>query len=148
MKVSDIIEGQTLISARRDASLGEVADTMTAHRVTGVPIVDEWGVLCGLVTAATLAEIARGHSALPSEASWMPAAPHVEPSLPWRALAASAVMTSDLCTVMHDADITEAAKAMSNRGVHRAVVLGKDRNVMGVLSALDFVVLVAEGKLR
>lgn len=147
MKVSEVIVGQELISARLDAPLGEVADVMSAKRVTGVPIVDEWGVLCGLVTAATLAEITRGGSSLPADTSWSPAHEATSTQFAWRKLEASAVMTTDLCTVMHDADLVDAAKAMSNRGVHRAVVLGKDRNVVGVLSALDFVVLVAEGKL-
>lgn len=147
VKVSEVIAGQELITARLATPLGEVADLMSRHRVTGIPIVDEWGALCGLVTAATLAQLTRGTGSLPQDQSWGPAQPAAEPHFPWRELEASDVMTTDLVTVMHDAGLRDAARAMSNRGVHRAVVLGKDRNVMGVLSALDFVLLVAEGKL-
>ena len=151
MKVSEIIAGQKLITARMDTRLGEIAEQMGTHHITGVPIVDDWGALAGLVTASTLMDLARAWSpstSIPSDATWGPVFSAAAPTFPWQKLLASDVMTSDICSVMHDADLPVAAKAMVNRGVHRAVVLGKDRNVLGVLSALDVVLLVAEGKLR
>jgi len=53
-------------------------------------------------------------------------------------------MVSDLVTVNDDASVRDAARALINAEVHRAVVLGPDRNVCGIVSAMDFTRLVAE----
>ena len=39
MKVSDVIAGQKLVTARIDADVGTVAELMRTHHVHGVPIV-------------------------------------------------------------------------------------------------------------
>ena len=150
MKVSDVVSGQHLLTAELATPIGDIADLMKKHHVTGIPIVDEWGALAGLVTASMVTDLARAWaprtSDVPMDPGWHPTS---GPSLafPWTALKARDVMTSDLCTVMHDHDVSEAARAITDRGVHRAIVLGKDRNVMGVISSLDFVRLVADRKL-
>jgi CBS domain-containing protein len=150
MKISDVIHGQKLVTARMSTPAGEIADLMRSHHVTGIPIVDDWGVLAGLVTSSMVMDLARAWAPRPGE---LPLDPDWHGSsersfaFPWTKLKAEDVMTSNLCTVMGDDDLAAAAKAMMHRGVHRAVVLGKDRNVAGVLSSLDFVRLAAEGKL-
>lgn len=150
MKVADVIQGQHLLTAELGTPIGVIADLMKEHHVTGVPIVDEWGALAGLVTSSMVLELARAWAPkvheVPMDPGWHPTS---GPTLafPWTALKARDVMTSDLCTVMHDHDLSEAAQGMITRGVHRAIVLGKDRNVLGVISSLDFVRMAAEGKL-
>lgn len=150
MKVADVIQGQELVTAGMSTPVGQIAELMRKHSVTGVPIVDDWNVLAGLVTSSIVLELARVWAPRPGEvpldAGWHPAGAAV-PTFPWTHLKAKDVMTSDLCTVMVDDDLQEAARAMVNRGVHRAIVLGKDRNVKGILSSLDFVRLCAEGVL-
>jgi CBS domain-containing protein len=152
MKVSDVISGQHLVTSRLDSRVGEIAELMKAHRVTGVPVVDEWGALAGLVTSSIVMELARAwspaHHDMPLDHGWGTPQDHPAPLVSWTQLRAADVMTSDLVTVMHDHDVVEAAQAMMNRGVHRVVVLGKDRNVVGVLSAMDFARLVATGTLK
>jgi len=151
MKVSDVIAGQKLITARLDADVGHVAELMRAHHVHGVPIVDEWGALAGLVSATQILDLARawsGSADVPGDGSWSPAQRAVGPAFPWQKLLAKDIMTSDLVTVTHDEDLVDAARALVNRNVHRAIVLGADRNVKGVISSLDFATLVAEGKFK
>lgn len=151
MKVSDVIKEQDLVTAGLDTEAGALSELMKTHRVTGVPIVDDWGVIAGLVTSSIILDLARAWAPhpteMPVEKAWISKA-SAGPAFPWTKLRAKDVMTSDLCTVMHDDDIVEAARAMVNEDVHRAVVLGKDRNVMGVISSLDFVRLAAEGRLK
>lgn len=152
MKVSEVVAGQRLVSARLDTRVGEVAELMKTHHVTGVPVVDEWGAIAGLVTSSIVMDLARAWAPnqhdMPLDHGWASSKERPTPLMSWTHLKAGDVMTSDLVTVMHDHDITEAARAMTQRGVHRVVVLGKDRNVMGVLSSMDFARLVAEGKLK
>lgn len=148
MKVKDLIEGQVVVTAELDDSLQHVADLMQEHHVSGVPIVDEWGGLAGLVAASDIVRLAspKSHHAveLPVDPSWSPAQHTVEHDPGWRLVKARDVMVSDLCTVAEDDEVHRAARSMTKRGVHRAVVLAQDRNVCGILSTLDLAQLVAE----
>ena len=150
MKVSDVLSGQKLVTAELATPIGDISELMRSHHVTGVPIVDEWGALAGLVTSHMVLDLARAWAPhprdMPTDTGWHPTSGG-GPAFPWTGLRAKDVMTSDLCTVMHDDDLGDAARAMVNRGVHRAIVLGKDRNVMGILSSLDYVRLAAEGRM-
>ena len=150
MKVNELIQKQDVVTASIDAKLGEIAVIMRDHDVSGVPIVDEWGALCGLVTATDVLRRASPGPCreleLPLDASWSPAQHTHEHDPNWVNLSVRECMVSDLVTVDLEDDIREAARSLINRGVHRAVVLGKDRNVHGIISALDFAELVAEGR--
>lgn len=150
MKVKDLVKDQHVVTAPIDSTLGEIAGIMRDADVSGVPVVDEWGALCGLVTATDVVKKAspgRAHDLdLPADAGWSPAQHTHEHDPEWTNLSAKECMVSDLVTVDLDDDVQEAARALINRMVHRAVVLGKDRNVHGILTSLDFTELVAEGK--
>lgn len=150
MRVKDLIPEQRVVTASIDAKLGEIAALMRDEEVSGVPIIDEWGALCGLVTATDIVRKAspgRCHELeLPVDAAWSPAQHTHEHDPNWTELPVRECMVSDLVTIGFEDEVQEAARQLINRGVHRAVVLGEDRNVHGVLSALDFVELVAEGK--
>lgn len=138
MKVQQLIQGQAVVTARIDQTLGEVAALMKERHVSGIPIVDEWGVLSGLVTASTIVEVLRGdHDEALARKSR---------AREWQSIPVREAMVTDLCTVDVDADVQHAARSMAQRRVHRAVVLGKDRNVLGVLSTLDVVQLVCDGR--
>ena len=149
MKVSEVIAGQRVLTVRIDQSMGHAADIMRDHHVTGVPVVDEWGVLAGLVTTGIVGDVMRESAprGLPSDPAWHPATRAVPgAAVDWRNVSVRDVMVTDLCTVNVGDDVRVAAQALINRNVHRAIVLGPDRNVAGVVSALDFTLLVAEGR--
>ena len=147
MNVKELIAGQAVVTARLDQTLGEVAALMARHHVTGVPIVDEWGCLAGLVTVSRIIELAREHGHgldLPLEPSWSPTQRAQGSDGQWHGFAARDAMVSDLVTVTQETSVREAARALLDGQVHRAVVLGPDRNVCGVVSTMDFTRLVAE----
>jgi CBS domain-containing protein len=150
VKVKDLIAEQRVVTASIDATLGHVARIMRDEDVSGVPIVDEWGALSGLVTATDIVRKACPSRDvdldIPLDAAWSPAQHTHEHDPDWREMSVRDCMVSDLCTVDEDDDVREAARALMNREVHRAVVLGKDRNVVGIVSSLDFTELVAEAK--
>lgn len=152
MKVKDLIKDQRVVTAPIDSTLGEIAAVMRDADVSGVPVVDEWGALCGLVTATDVVKRAspsRAHELeLPSDMGWSPTQHTHEHDPEWTSLSARDCMVSDLVTVDLEDDVQDAARALINRMVHRAVVLGTDRNVRGILSTLDLTELVAEGKIQ
>jgi CBS domain-containing protein len=112
-----------------------------------VPVVDEWGSLAGLVTVSRIVELARDHGhglGLPLEPTWSPSQRSKVSDSHWQSLGARDAMVSDLVTVTEGTSVRDAARALLDGQVHRAVVLGEDRNVCGVVSAVDFTRLVAE----
>jgi CBS domain-containing protein len=147
MKVKELIEGQKLITAETHAELGEIASLMALHQVSGIPIVDEWGGLAGLVSGSDLLRLATPQGTASREAAldtgWSPTQRTHEHDPQWQRSTAESIMATELCTVEEDTDIRQAARAMTMRNVHRAVVLGKDRNVTGMLSSMDLTLLLA-----
>lgn len=144
MKVSQLIKGQEVVTVRIDQTLGDVAERIARSHVSGLPVVDEWGVLAGLVTASRIVEVLGGETV--AHAAPKGGHGHAAAARDWRTIPVREVMATDLCTVDEDDEVQHAAHGMTSRHVHRAVVLGKDRNVRGVLSALDVVKLVADGR--
>ena len=56
-------------------------------------------------------------------------------------------MTRRVLALSPDTDVAEAARVMVGRGVHRIIVT-EDEALVGIVSSLDFVRAVAEGKLQ
>ena len=56
-------------------------------------------------------------------------------------------MTRRVVALPTDADVVDAARLMAGQGIHRVIVTEDDR-LVGILSSLDLVRGVAEGKLR
>ena len=136
------------VTAGLDTSLSEVAQLLTTHQVSGLPVVDEWGALAGVVTSTDLMRMASmKHETpreLPLDPSWSPAQHVLAHVQDWGELTARDVMVSDLCTLDVEADVKSVARGMINRNVHRAILLDADRRIAGVVSALDLALYVAE----
>ena len=62
--------------------------------------------------------------------------------IPDETIQAKQVMTKNLMTVSPEMDAREAARLMLDKGIHHLIVL-KDDQVAGMVSAMDFVRLVA-----
>lgn len=57
------------------------------------------------------------------------------------------VMTRAVLAVPPEAGLAEAAKLMVERGIHRLIV-AEDHQLVGIISTMDFVRAVADGRLR
>ncbi len=56
------------------------------------------------------------------------------------------VMTGRMFSLSPDLNVVEAARLMTNRRIHRVIIV-EDGNLEGIVSAMDFVRAVAEGRL-
>jgi CBS domain-containing protein len=111
----------------------EVAERLLAtFRVSGLPVVDGGGRLVGVLSRTdlllgsgpTMKQLVRGRAS---------------------GLRVGELMTSPALTVSLSASLVEAARVMHQEQVHRLVVVDEDGVPIGVLSATDFVRLVADG---
>jgi CBS domain-containing protein len=123
-----------------DATLQDVAALLTAHGISGAPVVDEEGNMIGIISESDLLSEAKRRAALP----------HVAPFglfiVPTEALAriyhhgatllASEVMTKNVTTVPEDMPISRVADLMVNEKINRVPVV-RDGKLVGILTRHD-----------
>lgn len=112
------------------ASVAEAEELMSAHGITGLPVVREDGTLVGVISRTDLGYLTR-----PGVRKLMDC---------WEtALRVREAMTAPAVTVRATASLENAARVMSEHDVHRLVAVDRKGRPVGVLSATDFVHLVA-----
>jgi CBS domain-containing protein len=136
--------------------LRDLEATLTRLRISGVPVTDPSGDLIGVVSRA---DVVRGLTGAGSEAQAILAyyrdvagaepAPGAASQLTGErmdSLRVEDVMATDLLTVAADRPVAEVAKLLVERQVHRVLVTD-GRRLLGLVSSLDVVRAVADGRL-
>jgi CBS domain-containing protein len=120
------------ISVNIDASIEEAERLMHDRGVSGLPVVDIWGHLVGVISRTDVVEDGGIPTAILLRR---------RPS----GLRVGELMTSPAITVSALTDLRDAARLMRDRRIHRLVVVDDADRPVGVLSASDFVALYADG---
>lgn len=115
-----------------DALIEEAERLIRVHHVSGLPVVDQDGVLVGVISQTDLVQLDD---------------PSVR-SLIRRAsvgIRVGEIMSRPPVTVLLTTTLLEAARLMTQQWIHRVVVVDEKGRPLGVLAAMDFVALFAEG---
>jgi CBS domain-containing protein len=135
-------------------TLRDALKLMTENHVTGLPVMDERSRCIGLITASDIlsyqaehAEDSTGSGTTqffdPETQQWEDI-PLLATSLEdFGDVLVSDVMTRDLIWVSRTMPLQEAASRMIKEHVHRVLVLDKESRLYGIISAYDFVRVVA-----
>jgi CBS domain-containing protein len=118
-----------------DAPIEAAERLILDHGVSGLPVVDQGGALVGVVSQTDFMHLAD---------------PDVRSLIHHKAsgIRIGEVMSQPPVTVLLSTPLVEAARKMVVERVHRVVVVDDDQRPLGVLSAMDFVTLFAEGSTR
>ena len=115
-----------VLTCQPDTPVEQVAETMRAHDVSALVVVDGDGYAIGVISRTDLVN-----------------ATFVEPYLRhWRGLAARHLMSSPVISVRADARVEEAGRLIRARQIHRVVVTevcGTRERPVGILSVTDLV---------
>jgi CBS domain-containing protein len=111
------------ISISGTASLAQAAGILDSHKITGLPVLDENGVLVGVLSQTDLVR-ARANQHLVSN---------------WPGLAVERIMTKPALTIAATASLEEAAREMELHRVHRLVVTDATATPIGIISTSDLV---------
>jgi len=115
-----------------DASLEDATRLLHANSITGLPVVDAGGALVGVISQTDMVSVGDGAvgRAIRAQAS---------------GIRVGELMTSPAVTVAMTSKLVDAARIMRDGRVHRLVAVDDVGRPVGVLSAIDFVSLFAEG---
>jgi CBS domain-containing protein len=130
LRVADVMTIDPITVCNED-SVEHAERLMRVNRISGLPVVDAEGDLVGVVSQTDL--LWRGDLPLSVLLRKKPSS-----------LRVGEVMSSPALTVPMTATLTEAARIMRDNRVHRLVAITDDGMAIGVLSAIDFVVLFAD----
>ncbi len=114
-----------------DAHLEDAEGLMRAHDVSSLPVVDGNELLVGVISQSDVLAV-RGMS--------IGAVVRHRPS----GVRVGEVMSSPAITVPLTCSLVEAARRMRDARVHRLVAVADDGRPVGVLSAIDYVGIVAD----
>ncbi len=143
MNAADIMTPDVIV-AHPDTPLDQLVDTMLAHRISGLPIVDN-GIVVGIVSegdllrrAETGTEKPRSHLLALFGSTAADAAAYVRT----HGRRAREIMTTDLTTVGPDTPIAEIADILETKRIRRVpvVVAGK---VLGIVARADLLKALA-----
>ena len=157
VRARDVMETDVL-SVAPSTSLAELSDFLISQRISGVPVVED-GVLVGIVSRSDVVRslsLERSLVGMVAEGTehtdFSPGEAHAQAVLPeslspeLRRRTVRDIMVVDVVTVAPDAEIGEVARVLVDRHLHRVLVT-EGRTVRGVISALDLVQLIADGRL-
>ncbi len=132
-QVSDVMT-TTVVSVTKEASYRHIAEVLTEHHLTAVPVVTPEGRVVGVVSEADLLRKQERHEHAERKPGWQ-----FRPAARTKAEArtAAGLMTSPAVTIGPDALLGTAARVMSEHRVKRLPVVNAVGTLMGIVSRTD-----------
>nr|WP_317429544.1 CBS domain-containing protein [uncultured Mitsuokella sp.] len=144
MLVKDIMT-KNVITVKKDASIREIAQTIVDHDISGLPVVDEEGKVCGIVSEGDLMRKEFAPE-LPDELCILGAVIYYSGLREYQdafrkiaAISAEQLMTKKVVAVHEDDDVSKVAKIMYDKHVKRVPVLDGEKHLLGIVSRRDIV---------
>ena len=132
-----------LVTVTPETSVFDIQRMFVEEEIHGAPVVDDDGVVRGVVSSLDLLRIARDdHDATssyfsqetPYAADWTRVPESLHDRL--RGMTAADAMTRELVSVSPDAPIAEVARVMRDQRIHRVLVL-EAGELVGVITSFD-----------
>jgi len=144
-----------IVTVSPDDTLRDALALMTENHVTGLPVMNGDSRCVGLITSSDILNYEEDRSNDSSESG---TTQFFDPETQqWETVPLSAfgleefgevrvneVMTRDLIWVDRSAPLKQVARRMIDERVHRVLVMDKEANLYGIISAYDLVRVVAE----
>jgi CBS domain-containing protein len=131
LRVADLMTIDPIVVSA-DASIEEAEELMRHHRITGLPVIDLAGRLVGVISQTDLLYLA---------------VPAVQALIRHResGIRVGEVMSTPPVTIEAITTVRDAARRMHEERLHRLVAVDDHGHPTGVIAAMDYVALAAEG---
>ena len=140
MFVQDVMT-RGVLTVRRETPLKDVARTLIDAGIAGAPVVDQDGLVCGVISEADFLIKEQGPTAFRRRSldTWLGERPKVrEQREKLAARTAGEAMSSPAITIAPERPLREAAAIMTGRGVNRLPVV-VDGRLVGIVTRSDLV---------
>jgi CBS domain-containing protein len=140
MKASEVM-AKDVVTVNPQTTVREIAELMTKHRISGVPVIDGGGKLVGIVSETDL--LHRAETGTERRRRWWLGA-FVDSDQLAREYAASHgrsaadIMSTNVITVEADTDLAQVADVLERRNLQRVPVM-RDGKLAGILTKGDLV---------
>jgi CBS domain-containing protein len=141
-----------VISVSEDTSIEDLCGLLYEGRITGAPVVDQEGMLVGIVSKDDVVG-AYFRDRVGDEAAGMKTLLEIgREGAPGgagggRARRVADIMTRDVVTVTEDTPVKEILHTMVTKGIHRVIVV-KEGKVRGIVSAMNVLEALLEDRLK
>ena len=135
-----------VVKTTPDAPLGEAVDLMDLYQVGSLPVVDERGVLCGILSESDVMR-ALLDSSLPLKTLSEAQAEQVLEGAGVSARRVADYMTQPAVSVSEHADAGKAARMLLTSGLKRLPVTDEQDRVVGTLNRIDVIQAVFEDQI-
>jgi CBS domain-containing protein len=136
-----------VFSVRRETPLQEAVTLLSTHHISGLPVVDEQGLLVGELSEKDLMVRESGFEAGPY-VMFLDAVIYLRNPLEWNRqvhqVLGSTVMTAKPHTCSSSTTLPQAARLLNDRRVQRLFVVNEAGDMVGVLTRGDVVRALAE----
>ena len=151
----DIMKRDVIAIGPHD-SLRDALQMMTEHHISGLPVLDKKDKCLGIITASDILFYEQDEAEELSSVGTR-LVPYYDPETQkWHDIEVQGllnelpeidvkeVMSSNVISVKAKDSIKVVASLMRSHQVHRVIVLSEERKVLGIISAFDFVHLIAD----
>jgi CBS domain-containing protein len=133
-----------VVTVKPKTSLSELSGILVKHKISGVPVVDDSGALCGIVTENDLiSQNKRLH--IPTVVSFLDAAIYLESSKKFEqevnrmtATTVEEICSRKVITITEETTIVDIATIMAEQKVHVLPVV-KNGKITGIVGKYDMV---------
>ena len=152
------IMSRNLLTVSPAEKLADALQLMVENHVTGLPVVDGKDCCLGVISATDILTYEQDHADEAEEVN-EDRTRYFDPELgKWESLRASnfalehfghvpvsEVMNTRVISVHGHAPVDDVARLMVEQEIHRVIVVDRTRHLLGTVSAIDIVRLVADG---
>jgi CBS domain-containing protein len=118
-----------------ELNMDELAQVFERKHIRAAPVVDDGGVLIGMVSKSDLVRGCTHEDEDEDEEDAFDEGGHFPPNSV--GVIVDGIMTTDVARLRETASLAEAARMFASKGVHHIPVVTKDEIVVGMLSVMD-----------
>jgi CBS domain-containing protein len=137
-----------VVSVSKEQTLKDVIELLAKHRFSGVPVVDDGGVVVGILSDTDIVRYSHRTNVIPFSdlSGWISPYTDISDLASLRKgidllskTRVSQVMTKKVYTAFPDTTVPEIARMMSRRNINRVPVVDGEGKLLGIVTRADLV---------